>query len=176
MSIRIYQDKMALSLPSPILLVIVFFTAEVTLCAGSNECVARHFGHDSVVCECNATYCDSVGSLTLPPLGWYSSYLTTMAGSRLEAGQGQVQVNSTRAGLRLTIVPYQKYQKIRGFGGAMTDAAAINILSLSAGVQDQLLRQYFSPEGTQQVATCSYYQKKIHIYYSCLSIHPCNNP
>lgn len=127
---------MALSLPSPILLVIVFFTAEVTLCAGntpqnswfrlhlsqcwyplllfarwgkntflwllvhlgSNECVARHFGHDSVVCECNATYCDSVGSLTLPPLGWYSSYLTTMAGSRLEAGQGQVQVNSTRAG------------------------------------------------------------------------------
>lgn len=51
-------------------------------------------------------------------------------------------------GLRLTIVPYQKYQKIRGFGGAMTDAAAINILSLSAGAQDQLLRQYFSPEGT----------------------------
>ena len=30
----------------------------------------------------------------------------------------------------------------------MTDAAAINILSLSAGAQDQLLRQYFSPEGT----------------------------
>lgn len=52
------------------------------------------------------------------------------------------------SGLRLTIVPYQKYQKIRGFGGAMTDAAAINILSLSAGAQDQLLRQYFSPEGT----------------------------
>lgn len=52
------------------------------------------------------------------------------------------------SGLRLTIVPYQKYQKIRGFGGAMTDAAAINILSLSAGAQDQLLRQYFAPEGT----------------------------
>lgn len=52
------------------------------------------------------------------------------------------------SGLRLTIVPYQKYQKIRGFGGAMTDAAAINILSLSAGAQEQLLRQYFSSEGT----------------------------
>lgn len=51
------------------------------------------------------------------------------------------------SGLRLTIVPYQKYQRIRGFGGAMTDAAAMNILSLSAGAQDQLLRQYFSPEG-----------------------------
>lgn len=29
----------------------------------------------------------------------------------------------------------------------MTDAAAINILSLSAAAQDQLLRQYFSAEG-----------------------------
>ncbi len=65
---------------------------------GSNECVARNFSHDSVVCECNSTYCDSVGSATLPPLGQYSSYLTSMAGSRLEAGQGQVQTNSTGAG------------------------------------------------------------------------------
>lgn len=52
------------------------------------------------------------------------------------------------SGLRLTIMKTEKYQKIRGFGGAMTDAAAINILSLSTGAQDQLLRQYFSPEGT----------------------------
>lgn len=129
-----------------------------------------------MVCECNSTYCDSVGSITLPPLGQYSSYLTSMAGSRLEAAQSQVQVNSTGAGercgpvtevsvtlewvqslslvnvslsgLKLTLARNQKYQKIRGFGGAMTDAAAINILSLSAGAQDQLLRQYFSPEGT----------------------------
>ncbi|MEQ2214843.1 hypothetical protein XENOCAPTIV_021722, partial [Xenoophorus captivus] len=49
--------------------------------------------------------------------------------------------------LRLTILPYQKYQRIKGFGGAMTDAAAINILSLSAGAQEQLLRQYFSKDG-----------------------------
>ncbi|XP_078108976.1 lysosomal acid glucosylceramidase [Sander vitreus] len=138
---------MAVLLPSSVLLALVFLTAELTLSTGSNTCVARNFGHDSVVCECNSTYCDSVGSVTLPPLGQYSSYLTSMAGNRLEAGRGQVQVNSTGAGLRLTIVPYQKYQKIKGFGGAMTDAAAVNILSLSAGAQDQLLRQYFSPEG-----------------------------
>lgn len=29
----------------------------------------------------------------------------------------------------------------------MTDAAAMNILFLSTGAQNQLLRQYFSPEG-----------------------------
>ncbi|XP_058504729.1 lysosomal acid glucosylceramidase [Solea solea] len=138
---------MALSLPPAVLLILVYLTTRVTLSADSNECVARNFGHDSVVCECNATYCDSVGSASLPPPGQFSSYLSSMAGSRLEPDPGQVQVNSSGAGLRLTIVPYQKYQKIRGFGGAMTDAAAVNILSLSAAAQDQLLRQYFSSEG-----------------------------
>ncbi|KAJ0066058.1 hypothetical protein NL108_001300, partial [Boleophthalmus pectinirostris] len=49
--------------------------------------------------------------------------------------------------VRITINRSQKYQKIRGFGGAMTDAAAINIMSLSSGTQDQLLRQYFSSDG-----------------------------
>lgn len=70
------------------------------LLAGSSKCVARNFGQDSVVCECNSTYCDSVGSVTLPPVGRFSSYLSSMSGSRLEAGQGQVQVNSTSEGER----------------------------------------------------------------------------
>uniref|UniRef100_A0A3P9PWD0 Glucosylceramidase n=1 Tax=Poecilia reticulata TaxID=8081 RepID=A0A3P9PWD0_POERE len=122
-------------------------SSDVCPLVGINRCVARNFGHDSVVCECNSTYCDGVGPVSLPPLGQYSTYLSSMAGSRMEPGQGQVRVNSTGAGLRLTIVPYQKYQRIKGFGGAMTDAAAINILSLSAGAQEQLLRQYFSKEG-----------------------------
>lgn len=67
------------------------------------------------------------------------------------AEQLQSDIRVFLSDLRLTLVPYQKYQKIRGFGGAMTDAAAINILSLSAGTQEQLLRQYFSSEGTLTV-------------------------
>ncbi|XP_017280474.1 lysosomal acid glucosylceramidase [Kryptolebias marmoratus] len=135
--------------PSRVLLVFVFIPAELLLGSGSSKCVGRNFGHDSVACECNSTYCDSVGSVTLPPLGQYSTYLSSVAGSRLEAGRGRVQAqtNGTGSGLRLTVASYQKYQRIRGFGGAMTDAAAINILSLSAGAQEQLLRQYFSSEG-----------------------------
>uniref|UniRef100_H2TS47 Glucosylceramidase n=1 Tax=Takifugu rubripes TaxID=31033 RepID=H2TS47_TAKRU len=138
---------MGLSLPSLVLLLVCYLNVEETFGSGSSKCIARNFGHDSVVCECNSTYCDSVGSVTLPPVGHFSSYLSSMSGSRLEAGQGQVQANSTAEGLRLTVVPHQKYQKIKGFGGAMTDAAAINILSLSSAAQDQLLRQYFSAEG-----------------------------
>ncbi|XP_013882930.1 glucosylceramidase [Austrofundulus limnaeus] len=131
------------------LLVLVIISAEPNLCSGSRKCVGRHFGHSSVVCECNSTYCDSIGSVPLPPLGQYSSYLSSMEGSRLEARQGQIQVrtNGSAPGLRLTMDPVQKYQRLRGFGGAMTDAAAINILSLSAGAQEQLLQQYFSSEG-----------------------------
>lgn len=34
----------------------------------------------------------------------------------------------------------------------MTDAAAMNILSLSPGAQDSLLKQYFSPEGNWGMA------------------------
>lgn len=119
----------------------------VSLSAGNKRCLPRDFGHGSVVCECNSTYCDSVGSVTVPPLGEYTAYLSSKAGSRLEQIQGQVIKNSTAVGLRLTIVPFQKYQKVRGFGGAMTDAAASNILSLSPGTQDQLLRQYFASDG-----------------------------
>lgn len=62
-------------------------------------------------------------------------------------GPAAALLSSCLPGLRFTIDPRQKYQKIRGFGGAMTDAAAINILSLSVATQDQLLRQYFSAEG-----------------------------
>lgn len=65
---------------------------------GSDECVARNFGHGSVVCECNSTHCDSIGSDTLPALGQFLSFTSSKAGSRLQRGQGQVQNNSTGAG------------------------------------------------------------------------------
>ncbi|KAG8542687.1 hypothetical protein GDO81_026271 [Engystomops pustulosus] len=36
---------------------------------------------------------------------------------------------------------------MKGFGGAVTDSAAMNILALSEGSRDNLLRSYFSEEG-----------------------------
>nr|XP_057939453.1 lysosomal acid glucosylceramidase isoform X1 [Doryrhamphus excisus] len=131
-----------------VVLLAAAFHSTTTAFSGSKKCVSRSFGHDSVVCECNSTYCDTLGSVSPPPPGHYISYLSSRDGSRLEASQGPVRLNSTGAGgLRLTLLPDKKYQKIKGFGGALTDSAAMNILSLSAGAQDQLLRQYFSPEG-----------------------------
>ncbi|XP_046704327.1 lysosomal acid glucosylceramidase isoform X2 [Silurus meridionalis] len=128
---------------------ILLLTGTFTHIRGSSECKARSFGQSSVVCECNATYCDSVGHVSLPAVGHFLSFLSSRAGARLQRNQGPVQKNSTGAALRITVVPTEKYQHVKGFGGAMTDAAAMNILSLSSRAQDQLLRQYFSPEGIE---------------------------
>lgn len=133
----------------PRLVLFVMLAVASTPSRGNNECVARNFGRESVVCECNATHCDSPGSIQLPPPGQYLSFLTTQTGKRMERSQGQVQNSSTGADLRLSIVFIQKYQRIKGFGGAMTDSAAMNILMLSPGAQDKLLRQYFSVEGIE---------------------------
>lgn len=54
------------------------------------------------------------------------------------------------SGLLLTLQPDQKFQKVKGFGGAMTDAAALNVLALSPAAQNLLLRSYFSEEGEEQ--------------------------
>lgn len=52
-------------------------------------------------------------------------------------------------GLLLTLQPDQKFQKVKGFGGAMTDAAALNILALSPAARNLLLKSYFSEEGEE---------------------------
>lgn len=54
------------------------------------------------------------------------------------------------SGLLLTLQPDQKFQKIKGFGGAMTDATALNILALSPPTQNLLLKSYFSEEGEEE--------------------------
>ena len=79
---------------------------------GSDECVARDFGHGSVVCECNSTHCDSVGPGSLPGLGQFVSYLTSKAGSRLEKGQGRVLSNSSGTGEALDPSRYTKSRRM----------------------------------------------------------------
>lgn len=54
------------------------------------------------------------------------------------------------SGLLLTLRPGQTFQKVKGFGGAMTDAAALNILALSPPARDLLLKSYFSEEGEEK--------------------------
>ncbi|XP_043539990.1 lysosomal acid glucosylceramidase isoform X4 [Chiloscyllium plagiosum] len=117
--------------------------------SAGKPCDATSFGGSSVVCICNATYCDTMDPLVLPEKGHYLLYETTKAGKRLESKIGNILTNTKQEGLQLTFDVRKKYQQMKGFGGAITDAAAINILSLSAGSQENLLRSYFSEEGIE---------------------------
>uniref|UniRef100_A0A8C9NGC9 Glucosylceramidase n=1 Tax=Serinus canaria TaxID=9135 RepID=A0A8C9NGC9_SERCA len=116
---------------------------------GGRPCDAKDFGHGSLVCACSATYCDTLDPLVLPAPGSYVKYESSKAGKRLERSEGSFQHNAKSPDFHLTLDTTQRYQKVKGFGGSITDAAAINIQSLSKAAQNHLLRSYFSEEGIE---------------------------
>ncbi|XP_060676746.1 lysosomal acid glucosylceramidase isoform X1 [Hemiscyllium ocellatum] len=148
------QQRETISVSSPKMPSVCFFLCflpfwPILPVSAGKPCDARSFGGSSVVCICNATYCDTMDPLVLPEKGHYLLYETTKAGKRLESKIGKILTNTKQEGLQLTFDVRKKYQQMKGFGGAITDAAAINILSLSAGSQENLLRSYFSEEGIE---------------------------
>lgn len=44
-----------------------------------------------MVCECGATYCDTLEPVVLPPLGSYVKYESNKAGRRLERSERKLQ-------------------------------------------------------------------------------------
>ncbi|CAG2053562.1 unnamed protein product [Timema podura] len=109
-----------------------------TVCAKAEQCVARKYDQESIVCVCNATYCDLIEPTTADQLAGNVArhYISTIEVDIANATYFQVTKNVT-------------HQQILGFGGAMTDSAAIHINSLSEEAQNLLLSAYFSPEGLE---------------------------
>ncbi|NXK77905.1 GLCM Glucosylceramidase, partial [Amazona guildingii] len=101
------------------------------------------------VCVCNATYCDTLDPVVLPAHGTYVRYESSKAGKRLERSQGSFQRSAVTPGLLLTVNVSTLYQRVKGFGGSLSDAAALNILGLSPPAQDKLLQSYFSEGGIE---------------------------
>lgn len=119
----------------------------VLVAVKGDECVQRSFGEDSVVCVCNSTYCDTISEPKIQQnqVLWYTS---TQDGKRMQSSViNFATINETENDLVLTVDSSQKYQTIQGFGGAMTDAAALNIRSLSNETQQILLQSYFGSTG-----------------------------
>ncbi|CAG2053563.1 unnamed protein product, partial [Timema podura] len=104
----------------------------------AQRCVSRKYDQESIVCVCNATYCDLIEPTTADQLAGNVArhYISTIEVDIANATYFQVYKDVT-------------YQQILGFGGAMTDSAAINIKSLSEEAQQNFLRAYFSPEGIE---------------------------
>lgn len=58
---------------------------------GARPCSPKYFGRDSMVCVCNATYCDTLDPVVLPAPGTYVKYESSKAGKRLERSEGSFQ-------------------------------------------------------------------------------------
>ncbi|RZF37848.1 hypothetical protein LSTR_LSTR016288 [Laodelphax striatellus] len=104
---------------------------------------------DGFVCVCNATFCDTIEPLSKPAdNNAFVQYTTSKAGKVFEVFHGSFnQPDSSDDGCHITIEPQEKYQEIFGFGGSFTDAAGINIASLSEGAQHKLMSCYFGRDG-----------------------------
>ncbi|KAI5635678.1 glycosyl hydrolase family 30 TIM-barrel domain-containing protein [Phthorimaea operculella] len=113
-------------------------------------CAAKLYPGESVVCVCNATYCDDITRET-PKSGEFVTYTSTGSGLRLQKAFGKLKkyskMMSAKFNKTLVLHPSVKYQKIEGFGGAVTDSAGINWKSLSEGVQQKLIDSYYGPKG-----------------------------
>ena len=96
-------------------------------------------GSDSVVCECNSTYCDYYPDPKLPNSGEFIWYVSSKSGKRLNRSDGKISSESSN-GYKIKINSDKQYQSMEGFGGAFTDAACLNIKNLSQGAQDNLMR------------------------------------
>lgn len=96
------------------------------------------------VCACSENYCDKIPPINLNN-GSYQIYSTSMTNmgfnSRTENFESSLQ------NIHITVNPSETFQKIYGFGGAFTDAAGINIKSLSEKLQNVLLNDYFGEDG-----------------------------
>nr|CAB3248398.1 glucosylceramidase-like [Phallusia mammillata] len=140
-------------------------------CAGSDadmKCASRDYGHGSVVCVCNATYCDTITTTRPVPYQSVSVFTSTKGGHRFSfsvtklSTKSKISTNNVVITLNKTI----KYQTIKGFGGAITDAATVNIKNLTSRTQEQLIKAYFGPMGIEYnlgrvpMASCDYSTRK----------------
>lgn len=106
-------------------------------------CEQRSFGENLIVCVCNSTYCDTITEQK-PQQNQYLWYTSTEDGKRMELSVHNFSAkNEPENDIVFLVDSSQKFQTIQGFGGAMTDAAALNIRSLSNETQRMLLEYVF---------------------------------
>ncbi|OQV22608.1 Glucosylceramidase [Hypsibius exemplaris] len=156
--------------------------ADASNAEAARPCNGRRYSEgDSIVCVCSGTYCDDLTPIVQGdiPAGQFLSYRSSRSGDRFLAVKGTIQPNGTRqtddgtdptgavVDAVFTISNAGSYQSLIGFGGAMTDAAAINIMSLSEAARKSLLDSYYSETGSEYsvgrvpMASCDF---STHVY------------
>ncbi|PNF36457.1 hypothetical protein B7P43_G15864 [Cryptotermes secundus] len=117
--------------------------------SADKPCAPREFGAGNIVCVCNMTYCDTISKVAPVPVDQFVQYSTSRSGLRFHRTLGSFSDSPHPGGVHFTLNLTAKYQRIWGFGGAFTDAAGINIESLSLQAKENLMRSYFSTDGIE---------------------------
>ncbi|KAJ9589458.1 hypothetical protein L9F63_017319 [Diploptera punctata] len=111
-------------------------------------CVRKSFGTNRIVCVCNATYCDNLQAPeTLLKSGNFLLYTSSQSGKRLSPISYSVSKTAPSSGNVWQVGSCVTYQEMLGFGGAMTDSVGINLGTISETARQNLLNQYFGPNG-----------------------------
>ncbi|KHN81497.1 Glucosylceramidase [Toxocara canis] len=138
-----------------VLVVLLVFVLLTELDAQNRRCIRRSYrtSDNHIVCVCNATYCDDfpeLGKLEELAVAIYKSSLSgkrfertstsfiPIGGKHKDSGTVSVKVNGQI-----------RRQSVIGFGGAFTDAAGINLNSLTSAASEELLQSYFGRHGLQ---------------------------
>nr|CAD7398130.1 unnamed protein product [Timema poppensis] len=128
--------------------VLLFVACTILSFAQAQQCVRKDYGHGSVVCVCNATYCDFAAELSDDQLTGknLAHYVSSKSGHRLLSMTMEFSSSTLDGDIVFTVDPDVKYQTMLGFGGATTDSATINLASLSNDAHELVLStlQYFN--------------------------------
>ncbi|KAG7376292.1 hypothetical protein PHYPSEUDO_013794 [Phytophthora pseudosyringae] len=120
--------------------------------AATNNCTSwsvRYQTDLEGVCVCSEAACDTIYNGHLHLSGNEAGvFSTTKAGDRLTFSTVDVETAANDAA-DFVIDTTTTYQSIIGFGGAFTDASAINVYLLDSGLQDILVDAYFGDNGLQ---------------------------
>lgn len=120
------------------------------LVKAATPCQSRRFQHDSVVCVCTESYCDTLDPIARTECGVLNVYESDRAGKRLD--RRDIVFGNDMAGVNfrnVTINRNQRYQEIIGFGTSWSDAAAIGLNRISPNLRSKVLHSYFSDEGIE---------------------------
>ncbi|XP_026740601.1 glucosylceramidase-like [Trichoplusia ni] len=144
-------QRQSLVLVVPFIILIIWLTSAADT---DRPCLRKYLDNgsaDTLVCVCTSDYCDSV-TRAVPSSGEYVLYMSSEAGSRFEKSFGKLQ-SLTKDGIyniNLDLDPGKTYQTIEGFGGAVSDAAAITWDSLKNPVlKNHLIQSYCGETGIQ---------------------------
>lgn len=111
-----------------------------------NPCARKYFnGHDSFVCVCTSTYCDSFEPFVFS--NQVTMFTTDQFYDRFEKRTLNFSQSTSDNSQVITINRDKKLQNITGFGGAFTDATGYNLLKLNEKLRENIIKDYYGSNG-----------------------------